>query len=229
MLLDPESELLNLSLPTASAVRRAACRLCLPSVVSVLVLTGCAPSFLQPPAADITHTYLLEWQGTAGKAGATDGPNLLVSPVLAAPGFDSSDMAYMRTPHEIEYFARHRWVDSPARMLEPLLIRAATQSGLYRSVTEAGSGARADWRLDSKLLHLQQVCRLNPSELQLALRVSLVEISSARPIASRVLSVSEPITERTPYAGVEAANRAVARLLNELQQFLEAQTRKGKN
>ena len=41
--------------------------------------------------------------------------------------------------------------------------------------------------------------------------------------------VSEPITERTPYAGVEAANRAVARLLNELQQFLEAQTRKGKN
>ena len=135
----------------------------------------------------------------------------------------------MRTPHEIEYFARHRWVDSPARMLEPLLIRAATQSGLYRSVTEAGSGARADWRLDSKLLHLQQVCRLNPSELQLALRVSLVEISSARPIASRVLSVSEPITERTPYAGVEAANRAVARLLNELQQFLEAQTRKGKN
>ena len=221
-----ENELLNLSSRVASAFRRAACRwppLFLPGVLSVLVLSGCGPSFLQSPAAPPTHTYLLEWQGTAGKKGAANAPNLLVSPVLAAPGFDGSDMAYMRTPHEIEYFARHRWVDSPARMLEPLLVRAAAQSGLFSSVIEAGTGTRADLRLDSRLLHLQQVCRLNPSELQLALRVSLVEVASARLIASRVLSVSEPIAERSPYAGVEAANRAVDRLLKELQQFLATQ------
>ncbi|MGB5671704.1 MAG: ABC-type transport auxiliary lipoprotein family protein, partial [Sedimenticolaceae bacterium] len=138
-------------------------------------------------------------------------------------GFDTSDMAYMRKPHEIEYFAQHRWVDAPARMLDPLLVQAAEQSGLFRSVVGSGSGVKADLRLDSRLIHLQQVCRLNPSQLQLALRVTLVKVSSARAIASRTLSVSEPIEARSPYAGVEAANRAVARLLSDLQGFLAEQ------
>jgi len=33
----------------------------------------------------------------------------------------------------------------------------------------------------------------------------------------------EPITERSPYAGVESANRAVSVLLSELQRFLADQ------
>ena len=85
---------------------------------------------------------------------------------------------------------------------------------------EAGSGSGADLRLDSRLLYLQQVCRLNPSELQLALRVTLTEVASARVVASQTLRVGEAIEARTPYAGVEAANRAVARLLSALQRFL---------
>ena len=107
-------------------------------------------------------------------------------------------------------------------MLDPLLVRAAAQSGLFRNVVEAGSGARVDLRLESKLLHLQQVCRLEPSELQLALRVTLIDMASGRVIASRSLSVDEPIAEPGPYAGVQAANRAVARLMKGLQDFLGA-------
>jgi cholesterol transport system auxiliary component len=179
---------------------------------------------MQPPAEQPVLSYLLEWRGDAAPPGGKPtGPALLVSPVLSAPGFGGSDMVYMRKPHQIEYFASHRWVDAPARMLDPLLLQAAEQSGLFRSVAGTGSGTSADLRLDSRLLHLQQVCRLNPSELQLALRVTLVEVASARVIASRTLSISEPVEERSPYAGVEAANRAVARLLAELQVFLAEQ------
>ncbi len=189
-----------------------------------LLLGGCAPALLQRSAEPAEHTYLLEWEGDpVGAAMNPSGPSLLVSPVLAAPGFDTSDMAYMRQPHQLEYFARHRWVDAPARMLDPLLVRAAAQSGLFRNVVEAGSGARVDLRLESKLLHLQQVCRLEPSELQLALRVTLIDMASGRVIASRSLSVDEPIAEPRPYAGVQAANRAVARLMKGLQDFLGAQ------
>jgi cholesterol transport system auxiliary component len=189
-----------------------------------LFLGACSLPLLQSPPEQPTRSYLLEWH--AGDVPLVESPrhgSLLISPVLSTPGFDSSDMAYMRKPHEIEYFAHHRWVDAPARMLEPLLVQAAEQSGLFRNVVEAGNGADVDLRLDSRLIHLQQVCRLNPSELQLALRVTLSEVSSARVIATRTLSVSEAILERTPYAGVEAANRAVDRLLSELQGFLVEQ------
>ena len=186
-----------------------------------LTLGGCASALLQQPESATIHTYLLEWQSPVATATANpQGPGLLVMPLMATPGFDTADMAYMRKPHELEYFARHRWVDSPARMLDPLLLRAATQTGLFSSVVESGSRTVADLRLDSTLLHLQQVCRLNPSEQQLAVRVQLVDLKNSRVIATRTLSVSEPLQERTPYAGVIAANRAVARLLGQLQEFL---------
>jgi cholesterol transport system auxiliary component len=191
-----------------------------------LFLGGCGASLLQQPDSAVTHTYLLEWQPPGSPAQANpEGPSLLVMPVMATPGFATADMAYMRTPYELEYFARHRWVDVPARMLDPLLVGAATQTGLFSSVVESGSRTGADLRLDSTLLHLQQVCRLNPSEQQLAMRVQLVDLEHARVVAARTLSVSEPLQERTPYAGVLAANRAVARLLGELQEFLAGAVR----
>lgn len=188
------------------------------------VLSSCSLPLGPQRAAQATRTYVLQApEDSAPRAANPDGPVLLISPILSAAGFDTSDMAYMRKPHEIEYFASHRWVDAPARMLDPLLVQAAEQTGLFRSVLGSGSGVKADLRLDSRLIHLQQVCRLNPSQLQLALRVTLVDVSSARAIASRTLSVSEPIEARSPYAGVEAANRAVERLLSDLQEFLAGQ------
>ena len=194
------------------------------AVTLVVGLAACGSSLLQRPAEPLTHTYLLQWQGDpVATVADPSAPSLLVSPVLAAPGFDSSDMAYMRRPHEVEYFAHHRWADAPARMLDPLLVRAASQSGLFRSVAEAGAATRADLRLESRLLHLQQVCRLNPSELQLGLRVSLVDVASGQVLGTRVLHAMEPIIERSPYAGVESANRAVSVLLSELQRFLADQ------
>lgn len=206
-----------------SALRSAGLPVLL-AVILVLGLAACGSSLLQRPAQPLTHTYLLQWQGDpVATVADPSAPSLLVSPVLAAPGFDSSDMAYMRRPHEVEYFAHHRWADAPARMLDPLLVRAASQSGLFRSVAEAGAATRADLRLESRLLHLQQVCRLNPSELQLALRVSLVDVASGQVLGTRVLHAMEPITERSPYAGVESANRAVSVLLSELQRFLADQ------
>jgi len=195
--------------------------------VALIFLLGACGSPLGPkPSRDAIRTYVLQAPAErAPPASDPDGPVLLISPILSAAGFDSSDMAYMRKPHELEYFALHRWVDSPARMLDPLLVQAAEQSGLFRSVVGSGSGVKSDLRLDGRLIHLQQVCRLNPSQLQLALRVTLVDVSSARAIASRTLSVSEAIEARSPYAGVQAANRAVAQLLSQLEGFLAEQVR----
>ena len=190
-------------------------------LILALLLGGCSSALLQRSPEPAQHTYMLEWEGDpVGGAINESGPSLLVSSILAAAGFDSSDMAFVRKPHEIEYFSRHHWIDSPARMLDPLLVRAAAQSGLFRNVAEAGSGVRSDLRLESRLLYLQQVCQPQPGRLQLALRVTLIDAASGRAVASRNLEVEEPLMERTPYGGVQAANRAVARLLAALQGFL---------
>jgi cholesterol transport system auxiliary component len=194
--------------------------------VLLLTLSGCAPPLGLQSQSMLTRSYLLEWEGMPeSNMLQAGGPALLISSMRSSPGFESADMAYMRTPHQLEYFARHRWVDSPARMLEPMLLQAAAGIGLFRSVSAAGSGTESDLRLESHLLYLRQVCRLNPSELQLAVRLTLVDVASARQIGSRILRVSEPINERTPAAGVAAANRAIPGLMEQIQGFLAEHAR----
>lgn len=190
-------------------------------VLLPLLLSACSSALLPASETTPSFTYLLEWQPERKVGpGNPQGPSLLVSPILSAAGYEGSDMVYIRQPHQLEYYAHHRWVDAPASLLQPLVLEAAEASGLFRSVAEVGSHTRAELRLDSKLMHLQQVYHSQQSELQIALRVSLVSIADAKLVASRVLSVSEPVAESTPYAGVIAANRAVARLLAEMQTFL---------
>ncbi len=193
-----------------------------------LAINGCVPSLgLQSPAQS-TRSYLLDWEDMLASSDLQPGgPALLISSMRSSPGYERADMAYIRTPHQLEYFARHRWVDAPAHMLEPMLLQAAAGSGLFRSVSAAGSGTEAEWRLDSHLLHLRQVCRLNPSELQFAVRFTLVDVASAQQIGSRTISLSEPINERTPAAGVAAANRAIPELLEQVRRFLDEHARAG--
>lgn len=119
--------------------------------VLAIVSAACTPLLLQQPDEPLEHTYLLEWNGDEPAPSiVASGPVLLVSPVLAAPGYDGSDMAYMRHPHELEYFAKHRWVDAPARMLDPLWCvrrRKAACSAAW-SPRAAVRASTCDWRAD---------------------------------------------------------------------------------
>lgn len=193
-------------------------------VIMAVLLVACAPALLGQDEPPPVETYLLEWEARDDPFPAdARGPSLLISPVLSNPGYNLADMAYSRQPHQLEYFARHRWVDTPARMLTPLLVEATSRSGLFGSVAESSSRTRSDLRLDSRLLYLRQDTDNDQAELRLAVRFSLVDVDKAVLIDSRELRFIEPMSANTPVAGVEAANRAVGRLLQSLQDYLAAQ------
>lgn len=191
----------------------------------IFVATACSP--LGPaPSGTAPKVYLLQWEQTGRDAPTVRlnpaCPTLLLSPPRAAPGYAGAGMAYMEEAHRIDYFAHHRWADSPARMLEPLLISALESSGLFQAVVQAPTTARFDLRLDTELLRLVQVFEPTESHIELAVRISLLDTRQQRVLVSDVLEVSESTAERTPYAGVIAANKAVARMLEELQQVLRS-------
>jgi cholesterol transport system auxiliary component len=190
---------------------------------TILVATACSP--LGPaPSSEAPKVYLLQWEPPT-RDEPTDQlnpacPTLLLSAPRAAPGYAGAGMAYMEEAHRIDYFAHHRWADSPARMLEPLLISALESSGLFRAVVQAPTTARFELRLDTELLRLVQVFEPTESRIEFEMRISLLDTEQQRVLVSDVLAVTEPATERTPYGGVIAANKAVVRLLEELQQVL---------
>lgn len=182
-----------------------------------LVLAGC--STLRPTEAEPVRTYLLEAQFDRTAQVKPIPLVLAVSPPRAAPGYDTERMAFVRQPHRLEYFAKNRWAETPAKMLGPLLVRALEQRTGFKAVTPAGGMVKGDLRLDTEITLLQQEFTPSPSRLHMKLRVQLVEQASYRVLATQVFDAVEAAPADDPYGGVVAANRMLPRLLGQIADF----------
>ena len=213
------------SAPTAAARLR---RFAAAGLILALV-SGC--SALQPKTTPQPAYYSLD-SGTISTphvpALPPTGPTLIVNPPHAASGFDSQRILYVRTDHQLEYFAHSEWVDTPARMLAPLIVSAIEHSGAFRAVVLTPSAAAGDLRLDSEIVRLQhefggqslgQGVAHQPSRVRFTLRAYIVDNSTRRVLAWREFDTTESSASEDPYGGVIAANRAVQKVLQQLAEF----------
>lgn len=191
-----------------------------------LLLQACASSLLPAPAAP-PALFALESEGGAAAARAPDAnaPTLIVNTPRAAAGMDTASMAYLRRPHEIEYFARNQWVDTPANMLAPMIVQAIERTGSFHAVLGAPTSASGQLRLETELLRLQQDFSRRPSQVRLTLRATLVDSSSRKVLASREFDVRVDAPSDDPYGGVIAAQLAAGKLLAELASFCASAAR----
>ena len=187
-----------------------------------VLLAGCVG--MQPPQAEAPAIYVLDARPAAKPARPQRDLMLVVSAPRARAGFDTAQMAFVREPHELEYFAKSRWADTPSRMLAPLLVQALEQTGGFRAVVQAPSAVPADLRLDTELIRLQQNFGTRPPQVEIALRAQLVDLRSRRVLATAEFEEVEPTTREDAYGGVIAANRAVQRLLARLADFSAEQS-----
>lgn len=174
-------------------------------------------------------TYLLEWENeTAVSASAPPGRclTLLVTLPRSTPGYATSRIAYVREPHRLEYFAEHQWADTPARMLEPIVVQALLAAGYFRNVIAGRTPVEPDLRLDSEVLALRQIFENRGSRIEFRFRVEVFDLTQPEVLGERVFAITEPSEAPSPSAGVAAANRAVARLMNALGSYLAEVTRR---
>jgi len=164
-----------------------------------LLLTACA-AWQSPPAAPI-KTYLLEADSAAVSRLASNGLTLAVAPPRAAPGFDTPGMAYVQRPHALAYFAHSQWVDTPARMLAPLLVRALEQGGGFAAVLPGSGPVAGDLRLETEIIRLQQEFTAVPSRVSFTLRARLLDPAARRVLKTRLFEVSETAPSDDPYGG----------------------------
>ena len=196
-----------------------------------LLLSGC--STLQPVKASNIKTYVMEASfasSTPAAPAATKAGDLtlLVNTPSARSGFESARMIYLKNLHELDYFSQNQWVDSPARMLAPLLLQALESSAKYRAVIPARSPASADLRLDTEIVRLQHEFLTKPSQVRFTVRAQLVDLRSKSVLATREFEVTEAAASDDPYAGVIATNRAVKTLLQQLADFCAVESKAGK-
>lgn len=188
-----------------------------PILLGAMMLAGCTG--LHAPKTETPHVYTLDTQLPTSKPQAKRDLVLAVAMPHARSGFDTTQMAYLRQPHELNYFAVNRWADTPARMLNPLLVQALEQTSSFRAVVQTPSIVTANIRLDTELIRLQQNFGAQPSQIQLTLRAQLIDIASKRVLAVKVLDDTENAPSDDAYGGVIAANLVVQRVLGQLTDF----------
>lgn len=140
------------------------------------------------------------------------------------PMYDTTQMAYTLRAHQVAYFARHQWAETPGQMLHPLLVRTIERTGCFGAVL-AQPGAGATHTLRADIVELVQDFSQEPPVLRLGVRVRLDVVGSARPPVQRTLTVTEPMRQKSPLAGVDAANDAVAQALRQTAAFVLEQMR----
>lgn len=151
---------------------------------------------------------------------ASNGAVLLVFPPQTRPIYDTTEMAYSTQPYEIAYFSQHEWAETPAQMLQPLLVRTLQNTRFFSAVLAPPYPARYNYALRTEIRELIADFTSEPAALQLSLRFQLSEGATDRIVAIKEVSIREPMREKTPYAGVVAGNDASAKALLELATFV---------
>lgn len=143
---------------------------------------------------------------------------IFISPVDANPSYSSDDMAYIEQPYHIEYFAKNKWLNPPAVMLRPLIVKTLRNTKHYHAVTTSTRLVQYDYMLNSKILELVQVFSCNCSHVRFKLYAEIVDARTGRIIAAKEFAATVDAPPN-PYGGVFAANQAVEIVLGQLARF----------
>ncbi|HET7528398.1 MAG TPA: ABC-type transport auxiliary lipoprotein family protein [Burkholderiaceae bacterium] len=181
-----------------------------------LLASGCSLTSRAP--ADEVSLHVLDVRPVVARATKRDYV-LAISAPRAAPGVDSAAMAYVQKAHALDHYVTHRWADTPARMLGPLLTRTLEDTGSFRAVVQASSGVQADLRLDTEIEQLRQSFLARPSRVEFTLRAQLVDVPGRRVLATRYVEAVQEAPSDDAVGGVTAANAAVERALAQVAAF----------
>lgn len=175
------------------------------AVTLLLVAAACAPGRDLRPV--VRHG--LDGEPMAS-AIAPAGPVLKVVTPRGLPPYDGEAMVYVPEPGVVAFYAYHRWADTPARLLAPLLIEALAASGAFRAVLPPTSLAGADLRLESEIRSFEQVLEgAGASHVRIVIDARLIDSASGRVRASRRFAALRPASPdaKGASAGMRAALR----------------------
>jgi cholesterol transport system auxiliary component len=186
-------------------------------IACVVFFSGC--SLFSPVNID-TKKYVLSDIPLDMPSENTHSATLLVLVPEAMPAYATTQMVYSTEAHQIAYFSKNEWAQTPSQMIQPFIVEALRNTHYFSEVLSPPDFGRHTFALRIEILELKQDFASEPAMLQLTIRVDLSREATNQVVATKQLSVREPMSQRNAYAGVVAANEALPKLLRDLATFV---------
>lgn len=192
-------------------------------LLGVTLLSSC--SLFSPVKMPQQNAYVIKRLPRVIPARHKTHAVLLVTQPQANGIYNTTQMAYMKIPYQLDYYAKNQWAITPAQMLEDILVRSLQKRRFFAAVITPPTISHYDYVLNTELVDLYFDFMSRPTTLRLAMRAELIRIASSKIIASRYFCVTVPLPMNTPYGGVLAANEAAAALIGQMSWFVMQSTK----
>jgi cholesterol transport system auxiliary component len=194
------------------------------SALCLVVLSGCA--LFSPVKVNTTKNVLNAIPLDLPSENAHSATLLVMIPETA-PVYATTQMAYTTRAYQIAYFGQNVWAETPSQMIQPLILKTLRNTHYFREILSPPHIGPHTFALRVEILELMQDFTSEPAMLRLTMRFYLIREETNQVIATNELSMREPMSERNPYAGVVAANEAMAKFLRELAKFVVEKANQG--
>jgi len=186
-------------------------------IACAVFLSGC--TLFSPVNIDTTKNVLNSIPPDLPSEGIHPDTLLVLAPETM-PAYATTQMAYSTQAYQIAYFTKNVWAETPSQMIQPLVVQTLRNTHYFSEVLSPPYFGRHTFALRIEILELNQDFTSEPAMLQLTMRISLSREATNQLVATKELSVRQPMREKNPYAGVVAANEAMSTLLRELAKFV---------
>jgi cholesterol transport system auxiliary component len=189
------------------------------AVASLVLIAGCVgPSNL--PAVQYYVLGDLQEEGSIRRAARGSGV-LLVQLTAASPFYDTQRLVYSRVAGQRAYYQFAFWTERPGRAFSELLQRRLEQRGAFASVASTTAGVKGDLVLLTRLEEIYHDASTSPGTVKISVSVELADAAGRVVGEGRRFSRSVPTNGENAAAAVDAANRAVSTVLDDIAAWIE--------
>ena len=125
------------------------------AALAALALASCVS--VLPKASPPAPRFLIAPASYDGSQGADVDWSLIVEDPLATRVFDTTKIALIRRPGEVEYYANGEWADRAPRLFQSALIRSFENSGRILSVGDPATLPGSNFVLQTDIRAMQAV------------------------------------------------------------------------
>lgn len=192
------------------------------TALGALLLAGCVNLGNLGESPAITY-YVLEDSAAVERAPAPDPRTLLLLDTQTAAFYDTTNLAFARTPATRGQYQFAHWTERPGKRITELLRTRLAAWGGFAGVAVAGGPIRGDLLLDTRLVEFYHDVATPPGSVRVTLDAELVDLATRSLVARKRFEHRAAVADASAEGAAAGFDRATAAVLDELVAWLAAQ------